>query len=571
MSKIELKKKDRLLVKISKEEAKLGTVTSVSTKKVNIVFDDGIKLALPLTSKKILGMGKKTRRKSVILIKDWSKYLFKTPKIEKKKEDKSKVSINSLKLKDFIIVSFSKSEFYIGRVLKINPKTIKVKLNDGEIHTLPINSNRLIGTCKKSSVKKALTLEQLDGFIQNYFGEEKKKEEINKNELLQLPFEKKLNLIEKEDPNVLKIFMNDQDSEVRKQVALRIDQSGLKLMMGDKNLYVRIQVAKRIDRSELKLMMGDKDTFVRITVALRIDQSGLKLMMKDKHYFIRKHVAKRIDQSELKLMRKDKDYSVRREVAKRIDASYLKDFLYDKRLQNIVLERIPFKDIPPDLQGKKIAKEKYGMKEVLDKIPHLETETELCNHFKETLKIETGTRDEKLDYIFTENVPILLKYRDDWLESSNNIGSGVLKVLVGGEIYHHNNTTEDILKEDINILSLDTIKDLKRGIIISKALTRAILEKQFPGKKSLTLYRGTMEEEFYKVGKKFYAKCNPLSSWTSKIKVARNFAEGEGTAVLKAKVPIEDFFSSNLFWSFKGKEFEHVIISKEDRLVEVVK
>src|SRR3990167_6091946 len=67
-------------------------------------------------------------------------------------------------------------------------------------------------------------------------------------------------------------LMKDEDSDVRKNVAYRIDSKFLPGMMKDENWDVRYRVANRIDSKFLPGMMKDEDSSVRCCVVQRMKE-----------------------------------------------------------------------------------------------------------------------------------------------------------------------------------------------------------------------------------------------------------------------------------------------------------
>ena len=72
-------------------------------------------------------------------------------------------------------------------------------------------------------------------------------------------------------------------------------------LINDKDSQVRYQVAKRIDPKHLPKMMNDEDFGIRWEVARRIGDEGgafadehLPKMMNDEDYYVRREVAKRM-------------------------------------------------------------------------------------------------------------------------------------------------------------------------------------------------------------------------------------------------------------------------------------
>ena len=128
-------------------------------------------------------------------------------------------------------------------------------------------------------------------------------------------------------------LINDKNSNVRYEVAERINIEHLPMMMNDEDNWVRQEVAKRIwdeggafaDEHLPKMMNDDEDFEVRREIAERISIEHLPKMMNDKDYIIRWEVAKRIGseggafaREHLPKMMNDKDSQVRYEVAKRM-------------------------------------------------------------------------------------------------------------------------------------------------------------------------------------------------------------------------------------------------------------
>ena len=82
-------------------------------------------------------------------------------------------------------------------------------------------------------------------------------------------------------------LMKDEDSDVKRNVAYRIDSKFLPEMMKDENSNVRWRVAERIDPKFLPEMMKDENWEVKYWVAYRIDPEFLPEMMKDESSDVR--------------------------------------------------------------------------------------------------------------------------------------------------------------------------------------------------------------------------------------------------------------------------------------------
>ena len=136
-------------------------------------------------------------------------------------------------------------------------------------------------------------------------------------------------------------------------------------LMNDENSNVRWEVAKKINIEHLPKMMNDNHSYVRLKVAERIASEGgafarehLPKMMNDESWDVRQEIARRIADvggafanEHLPKMMNDEDWEVRWEVAKRIDPKFLGEMFgfdfspeYQKGLIKILAKREDLKN-----------------------------------------------------------------------------------------------------------------------------------------------------------------------------------------------------------------------------------
>ncbi|MBI2020145.1 hypothetical protein HYS94_01875 [Candidatus Daviesbacteria bacterium] len=140
------------------------------------------------------------------------------------------------------------------------------------------------------------------------------------------------------------------------------------------------------------------------------------------------------------------------------------------------------------------------------------------------------------------------------------------KVFDGDIIFHGNLIGEDIdIPYEYNIsdksLNLEYVK-------VHKALTRQILDIAFPDTNIFVLYRGTSEiKDIDKLanGDRIKITQNPISSWTLKKSVARNFAleAGANGKLLKTIVNKDEIWSTFATHAYKGNETEILLINRK--------
>ena len=173
--------------------------------------------------------------------------------------------------------------------------------------------------------------------------------------------------------------------------------------------------------------------------------------------------------------------------------------------------------------------------------------------------------------------------KEEWLQSSNNVGAGVLKHFMtkihdGTEIRHH----DAVNLKDAEVISeyLDMIparlndKDIINYIKLQQKLTKKLLDIRFPDQDEFVVYRGTTKRECgdtdAKVGDEVKIEQNPISSWTLGKETAQKFAEDENGVVIKMTVSKDDIWSSFLTHSYSSFEQEMVVIGKEGTTAEIV-
>jgi hypothetical protein len=383
-------------------------------------------------------------------------------------------------------------------------------------------------------------------------------------------------------------MMKDDDAKVRCEVASRIDNDGLYKMIDDPDPYVRLEVARRIDNDGLYKMIDDPDPYVRFEVARRIDNKGLHKMMKDDDAEVRCEVASRIDNEGLHKMINDPDPYVRRKVASRIDNKGLHKMMKDddaevrdtvaRRIDNDGLHKM-MNDINDVVRSTVTAR----LDNIIKITPQVLSEAkkfhegkrkdfpELSDQVKEEIRSSDNCSD-LLDEFFKEcdMSSIHTKIREEWLASSNNKGSAILRDsamrLFGGKVYKHNNYVDfsKEVKQEYSRMGI-TEKQADEYLKMLYGLTQKVLDAKFPGQETLKIYRGTSDEEVEKAADKFIAKQNAVSSWTTKKEVADKFARktGEKGVVISTKCKKSEILSMFSIYSYTGRENEIMLIGKD--------
>jgi len=274
--------------------------------------------------------------------------------------------------------------------------------------------------------------------------------------------------------------------------------------------------------------------------------------------------------------------------ANRMDKQDLKQLISEgidgaDQFKNSLIKKMSYSEAQKEFPDHSLTKEKGKIKELLSGIKDKKTHKELVDHFGKTLPDNLLDKHmNELDHVFSENAGSFSDYMQDWLDSSSSDGGSVLKQLVantyGGEVIsNHGMSNKDNLKGKADNLPDKIKSNLKRGLVLSKALSRAILDKQHPGVESVKLFRGTNKKELTRPdpdGTQF-ADSNSISSWTSSEFIAKSFGRDSADmrggigVVMQASVPKDDILGVNQFWSFGGKESEHIVMSEGEREVKV--
>ena len=395
------------------------------------------------------------------------------------------------------------------------------------------------------------------------------------------------------DEKALHQMLDDDDYYIRRIVANRITPKELLKLINDPIPAVRVNVAKRIDEKELYRMINDESAYVRWEVASRIDQKGLHQLRNDEATGVRAKVAERIDQSGLHELINDENESVRKIVTKRIDQSGLHKMINDKSvfIRENVVERIDNVGLSKMLNDvsvrSRVKVRQENIKKISDIVAHYKNTGEIkLNDYAKNLisniMIE-GTRSiHCIDLIDEFYKQINFDYfhseaKAAWESSSSSDLAGVLKDSImrqyGGIIQHH-----DEIKENWNEYVSRLYKTHDKAAVdeyakIHKTLIHSCLDVMFPNQDTITLYRGTTSNEIFTKNEKIKIKSNPLSSWTLHQVVANKFKErklGVGI-ILKAEVPKADIWSCFLSHAYEGSEREFLVISPKDRDGEVIK
>jgi len=170
--------------------------------------------------------------------------------------------------------------------------------------------------------------------------------------------------------------------------------------------------------------------------------------------------------------------------------------------------------------------------------------------------------------------------KEEWLKSSNNTGSAILKhfikqVYSTTDIQHHDSVDLETVGIKPFMDELSSISDINGDEIINyvklqKNLTKKLLDIKFPNQDEFTVYRGTSINEIEngsdaKPGDEVVISQNPISSWTLNVETADKFADNEGGVVIEMKVSKDDIWSSFLTHSYSTYEQEMVVLGKENR------
>jgi len=363
-------------------------------------------------------------------------------------------------------------------------------------------------------------------------------------------------------------MINDENPFIRVEIVERIDMNGLHQMMNDENANIRVEVIKRIDMDGLYQMMNDENPNIRINIAKRIDMNGLHQMMNDEKDYIRVEVAKRIDMNGLYQMMRDEDLSIREEVVERIDMNGLQQMMNDENInvRGKVAKRI------------NIINKISSIIENYNKTHNIELTSEYKNeiknimdsNFNSILLIEMSNEfyNEIDDGKFSSWHHLS---KESWEQSSSSDLALLLKNSVkkqfGGEIVYHS-YMKNINKKLNELYQTYPLELVDEYIKIQKQLTRKFLDAMFPSTDLITIYRGTTEHEAHQIGnnKKVNMRSNPVSSWTLKENVAKNF----GRIVIKTNVHKDEIWSTFMTHAYQGNEREILLIGNKDREGEII-
>ena len=173
--------------------------------------------------------------------------------------------------------------------------------------------------------------------------------------------------------------------------------------------------------------------------------------------------------------------------------------------------------------------------------------------------------------------------KEEWLQSSNNVGSGVLKYFMTQvhdetEIRHHDAVdlnNDEVIEEYMDMVpSRSSGEDVIKYIELQHKLTKKLLDIRFPDQDEFVVYRGTTKNEIggldINVGDKVGVEQNPISSWSLKDDVAKKFAGKENGVVIKMTVSKDDIWSCFLTHSYSTFEQEMMVIGKGGAEAEIV-
>ena len=362
----------------------------------------------------------------------------------------------------------------------------------------------------------------------------------------------------------LKLLAQDSEVSVRTAVATVIDRGYLPNMMFDVNATVRAAVSERLPVQYLPSLINDSDIVVRSNIASRlpIGSRYLEVLAKDSHPVIRKQVAERISIDKLKIFAKDPSPEVMFVVVNRYPPDRIDELDTDnllsmdrKIVQRREEKRFDFREI-------KDAYDYWKEKALYDS-------TKLSDDFKHILRRVDG------DHVKAERVqPILDSFfphevhaigRSQWLDSSSSEVAGLLKDsaarVLGGEVTWHNNLKPDEFQKQIYPL-YETYpqQEVDKYVKNMYEFTQAMADVLFPDQETVTLYRGTTKAEAgdLEVGEAGIARCNSLSSWSTK----PDRAAGFGDMLIKAEIPKTRFWTTYLMYSFSGFEGEIVVLGQ---------
>lgn len=414
-------------------------------------------------------------------------------------------------------------------------------------------------------------------------------------------------IVDKKLVSKYSLVLNYKNPNKRVAIATEINVAHLLRMVKDPSVAVREIVAQRILVKHLPAMLEtEKETSVIDQIVSRIDAKYLP-KVKSKSYDVRLTLARRLSPEHLSQFAHVRDSELKITVSRRIEPQYLKGMLektYDANVATTIGSRLTPEEIeeylskgtpskkvrraltsflslealrrlPKDVIYEEVTGERVKVLPVIKSakdVPVAKLKEALVTGFK-SMRINKNTPAlPGLDYLFTQRgLGDTLVFRESWLDTSNNYDSALLKKVIGGPVYHHNESDASVLFKQAKESDPKFIQKLAKGLRLSRIMTSAILDVLYPDVDKIDLYRGTGSKEVdAQVGEIVLGLHNSVSSWTSVAATAKGFAKLHRGVALKASVSKKDILTSNLFWSLHEEEREWTVISKSARPVEVI-
>jgi len=388
-----------------------------------------------------------------------------------------------------------------------------------------------------------------------------------------------------------KLALNTKDPFARSMLTDRMDNKSLhKLLDKEKNPEVIQRMALNIDQKGLHRIVDRPETSgddysILITALNRMDTAGAKKIM-DKANWQKwlkndtgeEHVGDHGSRFAKKLFNKLGMDDLR----KFIDGGgTAKNAFGDDIAKDSFLQRASYSELKKKFPNERVTKFKEKHKGLLEGVDKLKTHEELVNHFSKNLP-DNIPEDENmpgLKSLFRENTTHFSQQMDYWLftmgqEPTHNLKFATIDSF-GGQFNStknpkHREMSEPFLRDRYDGVGPEIKADLARGLQISKALSRSILDKRFPGQDTIELFRGTSRPEVnIKRNKEGVpqasASSDPLSSWTPNPTTASSFANQRGVLsskkglVLRTHANKDNVIGTNQFWSKEGAQQEHIV------------
>lgn len=363
----------------------------------------------------------------------------------------------------------------------------------------------------------------------------------------------------------LHLLTHDPDSTVREEVVNYCSQKDLhNIIEEDNNHDVLWEVATRVDDIGLHKLVdkykpnGIVDENTIEVVAGRINQKGLHRLLNMEIPYTLSAILERIDKKGLeRILEKHRDDDYGKDASIRLNAitqisKVAKNF---KKTGKIEFNKEITKTI------KKIVKMNIESSDMIN----------MTDEFYTQIGFGDFHQNSKSAWESSANAPLAIILKDSirrrfggavrsFKEVADPLGDPDILVEDGRSV-------DEMIEREYLHLNVNKIDEYTK---IHKEFTRKILDIAYPNQDKIKLYRGTTTHEGVVNGDDIMLQSNPLSSWTTKKEVAKDFADMANGIMIEADVSKDNIWSTFMSHALEGGVREFLIITPDTRKGKII-